>query len=355
MTHHEIPVAQTPEADNQPVVVAVEKEEQSMPEFTYDPTQLKELSAMQMDAIDRTAWDNVDAGMTPEKVQEGVYEELTALGFNLADAHDGGLVVKYVGIDGKSDTRVINLSATDFGTRIQKAELVAVAPVPEEELLQEAAEEEPVVAEEEANTEKGEVNQEVIAMKTELDQVKAELGESVERTVAQESSARDALTNLYQSANMLKRRLEGHEDYRGALRQVEDILSFTRGRMQQYEGALGEMGRNAQGTNTKLEGATQLARGDKDSAEVLGGSMKAAGAGLEQLKNMQGFVRESGALTMRNLARLDNLIVEMRQGRQRPEVYHEELRAVMTQIVTSVENGKRVQTGLSNMATSLRR
>lgn len=354
MIHHEIPTTKSHESDDK--IAVAEVEEQAVPEFAYDPAQLHELSAEQMDAIDTKAWGGVESGMTPEQVQEGVYEELTALGFNLADAHDGGLVVKYVGIDGKSDTRVINLSATDFGTRVHKAELVEIASTPEEEPPQEMAEEEPVTedAKEETNTERAEVNQEVLALKTELDRVKASLGGSVERTATKEAGARDALTYLHQSATMLKRKLEGHEDYRGALHQVVDILSSTRGRMQQYDGSLGEMSRDAQATNATLEGATQSVRSDKGSAEVLGGSIHAAGAGLEQLKAMQGFVRESGARTMHNLTRLDNLILSMRQGRQQPEVYHEELRAVMAQITASIENGRKVQTGLSNVATSLR-
>lgn len=351
--HYEIST-DSHEADDQPVAAAHETGDQAIPKFTYDPAQLQELSAAQMDAIDTKAWNDVDNGVDPEKVQEGVYEALTALGFNLADAHDDGLVVKYVGVDGKTDTRVINLSATDFGTRIQKAELVEVASAPEEESLQEIADEDPTV-EEELNSEKSEVNQEVLAMKAELDRVKAGLGGSVEQVAQQEAGARDALINLHQSGNMLKRKLEGREDYRGALRQVEDMLSFTRGRMQQYNGGLSEMSRNAQTTNTTLEGATQLAQSDKGGAELLGGSMQSAGAVLEQLKSMQGFVRESGTRTMSNLARLDDLINAMKHGRYRAEVVAEELHTILKQIEGSVENGRRVNTGLSNLATSLRR
>lgn len=111
-------------------------EEQSPQQFSYDPSKVGTLTAAQMDRIYEEAWSDKSSGRNPLEVQHGIYAKLEQLGIDPSVAQDGGLVVRFEGIDGKSDIRPIVIDAGDFGTRIRNAEMTAVE-TPEEESREE--------------------------------------------------------------------------------------------------------------------------------------------------------------------------------------------------------------------------
>ena len=141
---HEAPEA--PQTNAEELGADAEFYEKQPPlQFAYDPSKLGTLTAEQMDRIYNEAWTDRESGKNPLEVQHAIYAKLERLGIDPSVSHDGGLVVRFVGIDGKSDIRPIVVDAGDFGTRIRNAEVniaqkidEGVAEVdPEEEHAQE--------------------------------------------------------------------------------------------------------------------------------------------------------------------------------------------------------------------------
>lgn len=93
------------------------------PVFEYDADHLPALSAEQMDDIETKAREEADSGVQPEEVQAHVYEALTELGFDLSTVQQDSLPIRFTGLDGKEDIRVVTLDYRDFGTRIKRATL----------------------------------------------------------------------------------------------------------------------------------------------------------------------------------------------------------------------------------------
>ena len=136
MTHQK----HTPETSDRPLTNAEElgkdaelfADEEPL-QLTYDPAKLGTLTAEAMDKIEDEVWADRDAGRTPAQVQHAIYAKLERLGIDPSTAQGDVLVMRFTGVDGKSDIRPVVIGAHDFGTRVRNAELTAVeAPVDEE-------------------------------------------------------------------------------------------------------------------------------------------------------------------------------------------------------------------------------
>lgn len=136
MTHQK----HTPETSDRPLTNAEElgrdaelfADEEPL-QLTYDPAKLGTLTAEAMDKIEDEVWADRDAGRTPVQVQHAIYAKLEQLGIDPSTAQGDVLVMRFTGVDGKSDIRPVVIGAHDFGTRVRNAELTAVeAPVDEE-------------------------------------------------------------------------------------------------------------------------------------------------------------------------------------------------------------------------------
>ena len=130
----------TPETSDRPLTNAEElgpdvelyKDDEPI-QLTYDPAKLGTLTAEAMDKIEDGVWADRDAGRSPAEVQHAIYAKLEQLGIDPGTAQGDVLVMRFTGVDGRSDIRPVVIGAHDFGTRVRNAELTAVeAPVDEE-------------------------------------------------------------------------------------------------------------------------------------------------------------------------------------------------------------------------------
>lgn len=138
---HEAP--EVPQTNAEELGTDAELYEKQPPlQFAYDPSKLGTLTAEQMDRIYDEAWTDRESGKNPLEVQHAIYAKLERLGIDPSVSHDGGLVVRFVGIDGKSDIRPIVVDASDFGTRIRNADISVTQEVDEDDAVEVDPEEE---------------------------------------------------------------------------------------------------------------------------------------------------------------------------------------------------------------------
>lgn len=343
MTNHEPAHKSTPETDVSTVETVGKPESDNTPlAFGYDPAHLGSLSAHQMDAIEDQAWRDAESGLPIEEVQARVYDMATKLGLDLSKAQENALVIRYVGVDGKTDVRAINLSATDFGTRIANAELTEVASRPEEGHKDEIDEEEAAKAERAVNE-----------IKVEVERVKRTLVDSLEQSAGQGARTEQALESIYEAGRILMRKMENHEELRGIFAQVEEAIATTRARAKAYSGALDDTVRYSRGSAEVFDQALKLAGGVNPSADDLGRSAKKSLGMLEELRRVQGRASEGNAVLARSLSRLDSLVNEMRHSRYGMEVYATELRTLLAGIADLANDGRVVRKGFASVAETL--
>jgi hypothetical protein len=200
MTHHEAPITQSAQehsAESEVATQGYEHAKAPVPVYDYDPVTLRELTAADMDAIDEQAWALMDSGATVEEAQAMVYETLTQKGFDLTEARDNRLVIRFSNGE-DTDTRVINLSCQNFGETVRNAELAE--RVVEEVPLEMDAEESSNDTEDSERQRNARVASEMIAeMASNVHMLEAPLSKLPSRNEAQrqqEARFQNYLTNL---------------------------------------------------------------------------------------------------------------------------------------------------------------
>lgn len=123
-------------------------EEGAVRRFAYDPNTLKDISANDIDAIDDLVGAAYEQQLEPHDIQEMVDAELTKRGLDPAQAQDGVMVVRFIGVDGKTQVRAMRIDYGDFGTALRNAELLEAA-APEYHVEEPVSEAEKVTSEEE--------------------------------------------------------------------------------------------------------------------------------------------------------------------------------------------------------------
>lgn len=144
MSQEQIPA----EHAEQPPEAAAGSEAETARQFAYDPNALKDISADDIDAIDDLVGAAYEQQLEPHEIQEMVDAELVKLGLDPSQAQDGVMVVRFIGVDGKTQVRAMRIDYGDFGTALRNAELLE-AGSPEHHAEEPVAEAEKAASEEE--------------------------------------------------------------------------------------------------------------------------------------------------------------------------------------------------------------
>ncbi len=336
MTNHE--TTQTPVAEMIPPS-ALEMEEQKPAIYGYDPSRVATLNAQQMDEIEARAWQEADDGVSPDEVQAHIYDAMTKLGFDLTQARDNGLAIKFEGVDGKSDVRVINLSSNDFGVRIHNAQLAEVA------------QDQPEQAEEGKDEE---LDREVNEFGAQFGEVKSKLANSLEQASGLQYETTKSLSDIMQGGQMLLRKLEQRQEFRNEAMQLEELIGRARTKVRASGEGSETVNRDARAAVGIVDYGSHLVTKGGESAAAVGETVRRARHDLQQLHNLQGASAENTGTAMRVLGRLDNIIQELRYSRHGVDAYADELRQTLRMVGETGQMSQRVRSGSAAAAEAFR-
>ena len=116
-------LSQLPSHEEGPSVPENQESEAPL-QFAYDPSNIPEVSAHDIDEIDDLAVEAIRQGADSETIQAMVYAELDKRGIDYSNAKEGFMVTRFVGVDGKTQIRAMGLSHDDFGVNLRSAELI---------------------------------------------------------------------------------------------------------------------------------------------------------------------------------------------------------------------------------------
>ncbi len=311
--------------------VPEEKRQDEIPVYSYDPSRIGTLSAQQMDDIEARAWHELDAGVPEEQVQAHIYDSMSALGFDLSQAHDNGLAIRFTGIDGKTDTRVINLSSNDFGVRIQKAQLMEVPQEPAQE----------------AGEETDDVSQEVEAIRGDLTEVSNKLAGMLEDAATAQLEAAKSVSSVIEGTRQLIRKLEQRQEFKREIGELEALIGEARTKTRINGGASERVNRQAQAAVSIVDRGVRVIATTSKSAEAFSPTIQRARHGLEQLHSLQRAGTQNTNNGMMVLSRLDSIINELQYSRRGADAYADELRGSLRLLGDTGEQGMRVRANLT--------
>lgn len=117
--------------DQSPAVDSVQEDQLPM-RFEANIPELPVLTALAIDEISDQAWEMSNAGQSEQLIQQCVNNRLAALGVDPSLIEGGRVPVRFVGVDGKDDIRVINVAWSNFGDNVHGAEIIQSAANNEE-------------------------------------------------------------------------------------------------------------------------------------------------------------------------------------------------------------------------------